>query len=348
MQKYRSFFNVALLVSALGILPGCDLFKPASCPTCKPVTEPPAKQEDVLLSINGKPAITKQKFEDFYDLAAAQAGPYGGPSKREVFKQIEAMAVLDNYFKTSGKEAEAEYQKELARAYDHARWGLNTQLLAKELQEKIDVSESALTKFYNEQIGANQAFDRPPFLKHPESISIKAVEFTDKKAANDFLAKAKKDFAGAAAEAGKSTKDLGPVSAQSQDVDFAIRLKAKSLKPGDVEVVQTGDTFTVIKGGNKVDAAYASFDEIKAMPQMLEMLGQFKKQSELEKAFMDRIEELKKGLSLSTSDEYFKADEEQRKAEQEQLMKLFEEQMKAQQENTKGDNAAQSSGAVAA
>ncbi len=328
MQKYRSLISATLLVSTLVVLTGCDLFKPASCP---PGEEPAASPEDVLLSIDGKPAITKQKFEDFYELAAAQAGPYGGPSKQEVFKQIEAMTVLDHHYYSTGKDQTAEYKKELARAYDHARWGINTQMLAKEVQKEIDISESALSKFYAEQVGTNPAFDGPPVLKNAESINIQSVEFGNKTDAETFLATAKTDFAGEAATAGLAVKDLGAVSAQSQDIDFAIRRKSLTLKPGDVELVQSADKFFVVKAGSKLDAQYATFSEIKAMPDMLEKLGQFKQQAELEKAFMDRIEKLKKGLTLVPNEEYFKVDEEQRKAEQEQLMKMFEEQMKAQQ-----------------
>ncbi len=332
MQKYRLMISSALLVSALVVLTGCDLFKPASCPSCKPAEEPVVDPADLLLSIGGKPAVTKQQFEEFYELAAANAGPYGGPSKRDVFKQLEAMAILDHQISSSGKDQTAEYKKDLARAYEHARWTINTQTIAKELQGEIDVSDSALSKFYTEQIGKNQAFDQPPFLKNTESIRIQAVEFADKAAAEEFLKKAKVNFAGEAVAGGLSINDLGAVSAQSEEVDFAIRIKAKSLKPGVVELVQSSDKTYVIKAGDKVEKQYATFSEIKAMPDIFEKFVDFKKQNELEPAFMERIEKYKKGLTLVSNDEYFTADDEQRKTEQEQLMKMFEQQMKAQQE----------------
>ncbi len=330
MQKYRSIISGALLVATLVVVTGCDMFKPASCPSCKPDEVHAESPGDVLLTIDGRPAITKQKFEELYELAAANAGPYGGPSKREIFKQIEAMAVLENQYSTSGKDQTVEYKKELARAYDHARWGVNTQLLAKELQEEIDVSEAALSKLYAEQLGKNQAFDRPPFLKSAESVTIQSVEFADKAAADAFLEKAKTNFAGEVAASGLVVKDLGAVSALSEEVDFAIRLKARTIKPGEVEVVQAADKFYVIKAGGK-KAQYATFAEIKAMPQVVEYLSQLKSESELESVFMDKIEQYKKSFTLVLDEEYFKADDEQRKVDQEKLMELFEQQMKAQQ-----------------
>ncbi len=331
MQKYRSIISGVLLVATLVVVTGCDLFKSPSCHSCEPGEVQAESPGDVLLTIDGRPAITKQKFEEFYELAAANAGPYGGPSKREIFGQIEAMAVLENQYATSGKDQTAEYKKELARAYDHARWGINTQLLAKELQEEIDVSEPALSKFYAEQIGKNQVFDRPPFLKSAESVTIQSVEFADKAAADAFVEKAKTNFTGEVAASGLVVKDLGVVSALSDEVDFAIRLKARTIKPGEVEVVQTTDKFYVINAGGK-KAQYATFAEIKATPQVVEYLSQLKSQSELETVFMDRIEQYKKALTLVPNEEYFKADEEQRKVDQEQLMKMFEQKMKAQQE----------------
>lgn len=332
MQKYRNVTAGAALIATLIVLTGCDLFKKASCPTCKPQVEKAAiAAEDSLLSIDGTPVLSKESFEDFYQMSLANAGPYGAPSKADVFKQVEAMAILDYHMGASGKNQTAEFKKELQRAYDSARWAVNTQNLAKELQESIDVSDKALAQFYKEQVGTNQAFDRPPFIKNAESIQLDAVEFPTKEAAQEFAKKAKGNFAGTAAAGGLTVKNLGNVSAQSQDVDFAIRLKARTIKPGDVEVVQATDKFFVIKAGPKQEAQYASFEEVKAMPQMTEMLGQFKKQMELEPAFMKRIEEYKKGLDITKNDEYFKADEEARKAQEEELMKMIQEQMQAQQ-----------------
>lgn len=331
MKIYRGMITSAVLVLIVAVLTGCEWFKPVTCPTCKPqIEEQAAKPEDVLLTIDGRPALTKEGFEEFYQLVAASSGPYGAPAKNEVFKQVEAMVVLDHQMAASGKSKTEEYRKELARAYDHARWGLNTQMLAKELTDEIDVSEAALTKFYGEQVGKSP-FDKHPFVKGQDSIQIKSIEFPTKEAAEAFLEKAQKDFEGSAAAEGLTIKDEGKVSADSQNVDFAIRLKARTIKPGMVELAQSADKFYVIKAGPKEEAQYASFEEIKELPQMLEMLGQYKRQTELEPAFMKRIDEYKKGMKLAVDEEYFKTDEEERKAQEEQLMKLFQQQMQAQQ-----------------
>ncbi len=350
MQKtlVRSLLSGALLVSTLVVLTGCDFFKPASCPTCKPIDAAvTARPEDVLLTINGEPAIAKQQFEDFYEVASANAGPYGALSKQDAFNTLVTMEVLNRKIIKDGKDRDPAYKKDFARAYELARWGVNSQMLAKELQEKIDVSDESLEKFYNEQKGTNQAFARPPFIKSPESITIQSVQFADKPSAEGFLSKAKTDFTGAARTGNLAIKDHGKVTAQSQDIDFAIRLKARTLGPDTVELVQSGDKYFVIKSGRKAPAVYAEFAELKAMPQMKDMLAQFKKQVELEPAFLQAVEDYKKEFKLVENLAYFEEEEAQRKTEEDQLREIFAQKMKGQQEAKKAANAAPAQGAPA-
>jgi len=331
MQKtrFRYIISGALLVSALTILTGCDLFKQSSCPSCGHGSVEQAKPEDVLLSIDGAPAITKAQFEEFYEVALSNAGPYGSPSKEDAFDTLKTMEIINRKIAQLGKDQDPAYKKDLARAYNLARWGVNSQAIVKEIQETIDTSDAALESFFNDAKGKNPAFDRAPFLKSPESVSIQSVEFSDKKAAEEFLKKAKSDFAGSARAANLSIKDHGKVSSQSQNVDFAIRLKARSLEPSTVELVSSGDKkFFVIKAGTKSSAQYADFNELKAMPQMKEMLAQFKKQVELEPAFMKRVEEYKKDFKIEENRSYFEQEKARLKEEEEKLKEALAQQMK--------------------
>lgn len=333
MQKtrFRYFLSGALLVSSLAVLTGCDVFKRASCPACGPSTET-AKPEDVILSIDGVPAITKQEFEEFYATASANSGPYGALSRKDAYDTLKTMVLLDHKMIKEGKDKDPEYQKEFRRAFNLAKWGVNSQILAEELKKTIDTSDAAIESFYNEAKGKNPAFDRPPFLKNPESVSVQSVEFTDKKAAEEFLKKAKSDFAGAARAANLSVKDLGKVSAQSQNVDFAIRLKARTLAPNAVELVASGDKkFFVIKAGAKSPSQYAEFSELKAMPQMTEMLAQFKRSVELEPAFLKRVEEYKNEFKIDENLKYFEEAEAKQKEEEEKLREAFAQKMQEQE-----------------
>lgn len=351
MQKsvFRSLIGGTLLLSMLAVLTGCNFSGQSSCPTCNPSSSEAAKPEDVLLSIDGLPIVTKSQFEEFYKVASANAGPYGALSKKDAFETLKTMEVLNRKIIQDAKDQAPGYKEQFARAYNLARWGVNSQILAEELEKTIDTSEQAIENFYNQEKGKNPAFDRPPFLKNAESVSIQSVEFTDKKAAEEFLKKAKSDFAGAARAANLSIKDLGKVSPQSQNVDFAVRLKARSLEPNGVELVSSGDKkFFVIKAGAKSPAQYASFSELKAMPHMSEMLAQFKKTVELEPAFLKRVEDYKKDFKIDENLEYFKEDEAQQKEEEEKLREMFAQKMKEQGEETpKASQAAKPQGVVA-
>lgn len=333
MQKTRySFLSSALLVSSLLVLTGCDLFKQASCPTCGPTATETANPEDVLLSIDNVPAITKQQFEEFYEVASANAGPYGALSKKDAFETLKTMEILNRKIAQNGQDQSADYKRKFSRAFNLARWGVNSQILAEELQSTIDTSDNAVESFYNQEKGKNPAFDRPPFLKSPESITIQSVEFSDKKAAEDFVKKAKSDFSGAARAANLSVKDLGKVTPQSQNVDFAVRLKARTLESNAVELVPSGDKkFFVIKAGAKSPSSYATFGELKAMPQMTEMLAQFKKQVELEPAFLKRIEDYKKDFKIDETLKYFEEEEAKQKEEEDKMREVFAQKMKEQE-----------------
>ena len=78
---------------------------------------------------------------------------------------------------------------------------------------------------------------------------MQSVQFSDQKAARDFLAKAQKapgEFKALAKAANKDVKDLGLITTQSQD--FSLRAKAKDMEPNTVDMVYTPNgQYMVIK-----------------------------------------------------------------------------------------------------
>jgi hypothetical protein len=328
---FRSLFNGTLLVCTLALLSACLTSK--KCPTCEPELEV-SKPEDVLLSIDGVPVITVQKFNDFYEFASANAGyPL---SKNDAFNTLESMEILKRELKKTGKTEDSTYKKNLSRARDYAEWGVNNQVLIKEIEDSIDISDAGLEKFYNENKGKNPNLDRPPFLKSPESIRIQEVDFNDQKSAQDFLAKAKnaKDSAAFAALAkgiSKTVKDLGNVSPQTQGVDFSIKLNARTINPNESSVVTLNNgKFAVIRAGSqRQPAQYLTFAELIALPQMREALGAFRKRLDVEPEFMKRIEEFKKGFKIEKNDKYFEEEEAKKKAEDDKLKELLQKKEEA-------------------
>lgn len=340
-QKFlRPALNVVLLTSALAMLSACDWFKGSGCETCDTHVEA-AAPGDVLLTIDGKPAITKASLNDFFeaymknrpDAAYAAMDPQ---AKRNAFNELEVMEVMAAKIKKDKKDQSPEYKKAYRRAMDLAAYSVNAEMLSKEVLDSIDTSDAALETFYKDLRGKNPAFDNPPFLKQPAGIKIQSVQFADKKSAEDFLAKAQKpgaNFGELAKAIKKDVKNLGLVTSASK-VDYSVKAKAKTLEPNAVDIVTTqGNQFMVIRGvGPRQEAQYADLSEvIAAQPMLKEQLANYKKNVEAQTEFMKRIEEWKKELNTVVNTKYFEEEEAKKKAELEEKFK----ELKAAQETEK-------------
>ncbi len=343
-KTFRSVFSIALLAAALVALSACDWFKRSGCPSCDTHVAS-AAPGDVLLSIDGKPAITKASLDDFYeaymknrpDAMYAQMDPQ---AKRNAFNELVVMEVMTAKVKKDGKDKDAEWQKAYKRAHDLAIYSVNAEKLSKEVLDSIDTSDAALETFYKDVRGKNPAFDNPPFLKQSAGIKIQSVQFADKKSADDFLAKAQKpgaNFGELAKAIKKEVKNLGLVTSQSK-VDYAVKAKAKTLEPNAVDVVTTqGNQYMVIKGiGPRQEASYAELaDVIAAQPMLKEQLANYKKQVEAQAEFMKRIEDWKKELKVEENSKFFEEEEARKKAELEDKFK----ELKAAQEKEEAPKA---------
>lgn len=307
----KPFLSGALLVSSLALLSGCDWFKQTECPSCVPsgTTGAPAK-EDVLLSIDGKPVITKENFDDFYQVAVGsdpQAALTPGLAQK-AFAYLEQAALMDASVKKNKKDQDSDYKKKLELAYEMARVPVNAEVFQKEILDSIDVSPQALEKFYKEQAGVNQVFERPPFMTKPAGVKIQAVQFNDDKSAKEFLSKVQKqgaDFVAVAKADKKDVQNLGVVSAQSK-ADRAVIARAKDLQPNAIEKVNLSNgKFMVIKGiGPRQPAEYMNFTDIAGDAQLNEYLKQIKQSTDLQSLMTKRFEDLKKELNVEVNPKY--------------------------------------------
>ncbi len=345
-KSFRPALNIILLTSALALLSACDWFKKTGCASCESSVES-AGAGDVLLTIDGKPAISKQSLDDFFESTMknrpdAMYAAMDPQAKRNAFNELEIMEVMAAKVKKDGKDKDPEWQKAYKRAQQMACYSVNAEKLSKEVLDSIDTSDAALEKFYGDLRGKNPAFDNPPFLKTPGGIKIQGVQFTDKKSAEDFLAKAQKpgaNFAELAKAIKKDAKNFGLVTSQSK-VDYALKAKAKTLEPNAVEMITTqGNQFMVIKGiGPRQEPQYAELSEVfAAQPGLKEQLANYKKNVEAQTEFMKRIDEWKKELKAdnSTATKYFEEEEAKKKAELEAKFK----ELKEAQEKEKGAEA---------
>ena len=303
LKQIRFILSGALLASTLILMSGCGgcVGGQSTCPTCGPSSGMEGvASADVLLSLSGKPVISKERLDDFYEVylrsrkegAFAAMDPY---AKRNAFNELVTMEVLKNIIKRDGLDQDPEYKKNFERAYNLALYTVNAEILGNRVLESIDVSDDAVEKFYKDNLGKNPAFDSPPFLKTPEGIRMRIVQFRDEKSAENFLEKAKKagaDFAALARAIAKDVRGLGIVTAQTtfpQDLQkslkggvYALKGKAKTLQANDVELVSVpGGPFVVVRGvGPRQTATYAELAEVvKEQPDLQEKLANYKKQT---------------------------------------------------------------------
>ncbi len=337
MKNYSSLrpvVNVALLLSTLALLSACDWFKSkVSCPGCEPAKESTygtqaAAPGETLLTLRNKPVITQASFEEYWqdllknDPQAEAMLPFVPDARTKVFEHAVTEKLVQEWISATGKDKDAEYQKKLKKQVELAQRMVALQAFQEDVLKNVDTSDAALEKFYNENKDKNSFFQREPFLAAPKGIKLQAVQFSDEKQAKDFLAKAGRDIAAAAKAAKKDVKDLGVVSAQSRNVDFAVKSKARDMKPGDTAVVTTTDkkqTF-VLKAGQEQEAKYAPFAEVK------EGVQQAKTQIEFADKLNTRVEELKKEFGAVENKEFFAKEQEKRQAEMQAKLKALQEQ----------------------
>jgi hypothetical protein len=349
LKQIRPIISGAFLLSALMLLSGCGEWfgkKGGGCPTCEPSGVEGAAPADVLLSCDGKPVITKAKLDDFFEvyLRSRQDGMYAAmdpQAKRHAFNELVQMEVLKHHVRKNKLDQDPKYKKSFERAYDLALYTVNAEILGNQVLDSIDVSDPSLEKFYKESLGKNPAFDNAPFLKTPEGIKMKIVQFNDEKSANDFLAKAEKagsDFSALAKAVKKDVRDLGMITAQTvfpQDIQkslksaaYSIKGKAKTIQPNATELVTVpGGPFVVVRAsGPRQAVVYAEWAEVlKAQPDFKEKLANYKKQVEGQSEFLKRIEEWKKELNCVENTKFFEEEEARKKAELEAKFKELQE-----------------------
>lgn len=325
----KPFLSGALLVSSLALLSGCDWFKQSDCPSCDhhaSATAAPSA-DDVLLEINGKPAVTKQKFDEFYDSVLAsdpQSGFTPGIAQK-IFAYLEQAALMDASIKKDKKDLDPEYKKKLEQAFELARIPVNAEFFQQEIINTIDVSDAALEAFYAEQLDKNPTLGRPPFMTKAGGIKVDAIEFNDDKSAKEFLNKVQKpgaDFAALAKADNKKVQDLGVVSAQSR-ADMAVIAKAKDLQPNAIEKVNLSNgKFMVIKGvGARQNPESVSFADIVADENLKGYLKQIKQSAEIQPLMMKKFDDIKKDLNVVPNMKYVEEKDANQNAEFEAMIK---------------------------
>jgi hypothetical protein len=306
----RKSFSIALLVTALVVLPGCaplDWIKKqfggekvitestGASATGKTDTAACAMDGNVLVSMDGKPLVTTDDLEQNYrqvleerpDLAKLE-GVVKESLKQGLFRQ----AVVDEYVKRNNIQNGAAYQKDRDIMAETCRKILNVKYFKEAHPAKVH--ESEIKEYYESN---KDTF--PDLIIERGGVETMALAFDKEGDAKTFLIKAKaapKDFEKLAKESGHKDKfrDFKFVNARSPEVDPAIKnaiLETKSFP--EVKLVHACNMYWVVNVLSKKESKYRPFDE-----QVKEGLRQYMIQDREAKVMDEEMAKLKEEYKI--------------------------------------------------
>lgn len=284
------FFLAALLISVVASAKTVERLKKTEAPkaavTAKPVTAQPAvvqaplevqkttvqtsvpKQEsNVLVTIEGKPAVTLESFNKFVESAISADAQLRAvyeqhpdlivPSLLQVVVQQQLISHWAEQEKVSEKQT---FQKK----FDEGTRALRDMLYQEAFVEafKKEPTEADVRKYYDE----HREID-PMIVIQQGGVKVKAVVFEKEEDAKNFLAKAEKEpakFVELAQDAGKKPADYGLVNSLSL-VDPSVKERAEQIKEfPKVELVKAGETeFIVFVAESRQEAKFKKFEDVK-------------------------------------------------------------------------------------
>lgn len=300
MKNYSDKISVALLISALVLLPGCDWFKSKLGLDKTSATSGVNDGSAVLATINGKPLLTAKEFETQFK-NFIEKHPYGAMLaqmegvERKMFDGIVSQKLMSVWVKENGIDKTDEYKESLEQLVQF----LNARFF--QMKHPVTTSESDARDFYNKN-----KENMPEAVISRGGINATAVLFNKEADAKAFLEKAKNvkgSLQNLAKESNLSDKfkDFKAINPTSIGIDSVLKEKIMALKKlPTVELIKVNDTtFYVVSTTDKSEPKYRSFEEVKNSIE--QRLNQQKQEQALEK----EVEKLKKDYNVVVDESYF-------------------------------------------
>lgn len=313
----RKSLSISLLVVTLAMLPGCspfDWFKTQSGSDNAAVAEsgekgmPAGDQKsakeaampgDVLVSMDGKPVVTKADLEEQYRQvieSQPELAKLEGCVKDSLLQGLVKQAVVDRAAKDNKLKESAEYKKDLALMYDHCEKILNLKYFRKMFESELEVTKAEVKDFYDKNKGNFNEL----ILDHG-GVETRGVSFDKKADAEAFLAKVKaapKDFDKLAQAFPPKDVFQAFVQAHSPNVDVAIKTAVAAMKSfPKIEMVTTAaNVYWVINATSRKEPQYRPLDkDIEAG------LTELIKQEKEAKVMRTKMEELEKKYNVKVN-----------------------------------------------
>lgn len=338
----KNVFAATFMVGAVGLslLSGCGWMSSSKDAKQNDIAQSSVVNKDeILLTIDGKPVLTVQEYEDQLD-AARQANReiemilqmLPNAEREHIFKVFETGQVLKKWAEQEGVTSTPEFKKQQKMMYD----AMDLQLCTMAFYDKnpLQISDSDVKEFYTTKK------DSIPGLKIAEGgVTVAHARFDSKAAADKFLEKVKevKDIAKfkTAAEAEQlavSDAIINEKSPQSDSLKSAV-LAIKHFPK--VEVVKIGDNaFWVVFASEKSEAQYHDLKNPQVQEGLKSMMSNERRQKQLE----DGVEKMKKDMNVQVNDEYFENKENQKRAAMESMMKSHGQEQDDQEDDQDADD----------
>lgn len=299
--------SVALLLS------GCEMLdflsskiKSGSCCSSKKHTHADTKiathdTSKVLLTIGGKPAITENDFNEYYDQFIAsnprmQAMIQFMPNaKKEIFNGMVNERLLLAWGEKNNIHQSDDYQKELEQGMRMVKMGLAAKQFEKDVIGKITITDAQMRDYY-------QAHKDPELIAVPGGIKVQGVSFDTKEKAEQFLDRVKNTPQEFKKLAGKQdVKEFAPITQNSFDIDKDVKeaVLAVTSYPKALLVKASDNKYWVVVALEKQKTEYRSFEEVKdGIKSMIE-------REKAMKIYTDKLAELKKEYDVVEDDAFF-------------------------------------------
>jgi len=309
MNTKSTCLNGSLLIASLVLFSSCDLIKKKDVVTPKTEAAAPGA---ALCTINGEPAITEGEFLNNLN-QMIQANPYFKGAtidtlpkelQRKFFDQLAMQALIEKHSVKNNIETDPEFIKAYNETEKLLKRSLMVQLFEKKIYDNIKISDSDITKHYNE--------NKDRFVKVAGGVLAVGARFDSDSQAKAFIGKVKADADEfeklAKADKNAKFRDFGRVSQQGANKGLQYDIVPAPIKetvlgmtklPG-VEQVKIGNEYWVVRAWDKKETVLYDLEEVKTHVEAMLKNNKFRD------ALDQRLKELKGDFKVVVNEDYFK------------------------------------------
>jgi hypothetical protein len=265
MKRSSSLFPLSMLTILL-ILPSCKPLdwirnKFSGSRTAVMSSGMSSHAQDVLLTIDGKQAITVQEFEKYYDRILDQQPQLRSFAammpdlKENVYSTLVSQKVLEHWAEKNAIESKSEYQADKEAFLEEAKRGLAIKYF--QAEHPVMISDADVKKFYEE----NKA---TLYLLSQGGVNATGVSFDNQAAAKAFLEKAKQpkaDLDKLARDEKLMARNFGHVHDQAAHVEEGLRKKILAMKDNTVDMFPVDKKYWVVQVSSKEAPKYYPFEQ---------------------------------------------------------------------------------------